>query len=283
VDTQEVLHTLAPKEIEVQTEAGAWHMLRIHPYRTQENVIEGAVIAFVDISEMKRIQEELRESNEEMQNLAERLNVAREEERAAVAWELHDEVSQALAVVRATLFDWGGRLPADVPENARHGLDETVTLLDATIARLRTLYADIVPVMLEDLSLAAAIQWQVEEFGRRAELQCMIGTLDIVALPDARTSLSLFRVLQEALQTTARRPGVTRVTVAFVREGDDAVLHVTDDGRGVINEDLLKPGTPALISIRSRAHSWGGQVRFRRNAEGNSVLEITVPLRLEAA
>ena len=282
VDTQEVLHTLAPKEIEVQTEAGAWYMLRIHPYRTQENVIEGAVITFFDISEMKRIQEALRESNEEMQDLAERLNVAREEERAAVAWELHDEVSQALAVVRATLSDWGGRLPAGVPENARHGLDETVTLLDATIARLRTLYADIVPVMLEDLDLASAIQWQVEEFGRRAELQCMIGTLDTVALPDARTSLSLFRVLQEALQTTALRTGVTRVTVDFVREGDDAVLRVTDNGRGAINEDLLKPGTPALISIRSRTHSWGGHVRFGRNAEGSSVLEITVPLQAEA-
>jgi two-component system CheB/CheR fusion protein len=62
-DVRAVLDTLAPKEIEVQTQAGEWYILRIRPYRTLENVIEGAVITFVDISEMKRVQEALREAN----------------------------------------------------------------------------------------------------------------------------------------------------------------------------------------------------------------------------
>jgi two-component system CheB/CheR fusion protein len=62
-DVQSVLDTLTPKEVEVQTQAGEWYMLRIRPYRTQENVIEGAVITFVDITEMKRVQEALREAN----------------------------------------------------------------------------------------------------------------------------------------------------------------------------------------------------------------------------
>ena len=63
-DTQAVLDSLIPKEIEVQTQKGAWYMMRILPYRTQENVIEGAVITFVDITEMKRTREVLRETNE---------------------------------------------------------------------------------------------------------------------------------------------------------------------------------------------------------------------------
>ena len=62
-DVKVVLDTLTPKEIEVQTKAGAWFLLHIRPYRTQENMIEGAVITFVDITELKQVQQELREAN----------------------------------------------------------------------------------------------------------------------------------------------------------------------------------------------------------------------------
>jgi two-component system CheB/CheR fusion protein len=61
-DTQAVLDTLIPKELNVQTKTGDWYTMRIMPYRTLDNVVEGAVITFVDITEMKRIQEALRES-----------------------------------------------------------------------------------------------------------------------------------------------------------------------------------------------------------------------------
>ena len=62
-DVQAVLDSLVPKEVEVQTKEGAWFLLRIRPYRTQDNVIEGAVITFVDIAELKRVEAALREAN----------------------------------------------------------------------------------------------------------------------------------------------------------------------------------------------------------------------------
>ena len=62
-DVQAVLDTLIPKEVDVQTQAGAWYRLRILPYRTLDNVIEGAVITFVDITEVKRGEEALRKAN----------------------------------------------------------------------------------------------------------------------------------------------------------------------------------------------------------------------------
>jgi two-component system CheB/CheR fusion protein len=63
-DTQAVLDTLIPKEANVQTQGGIWYTMRILPYRTRENVIEGAVITFVEITEIKRIEEALRQANE---------------------------------------------------------------------------------------------------------------------------------------------------------------------------------------------------------------------------
>jgi two-component system, chemotaxis family, CheB/CheR fusion protein len=62
-DTQAVLDTLTPKEVEVQTRTGAWYTMRILPYRTLDNVIEGAVITFVDISAAKQAQEALHEAH----------------------------------------------------------------------------------------------------------------------------------------------------------------------------------------------------------------------------
>jgi two-component system CheB/CheR fusion protein len=73
VDVQAVLDTLAPKEVEVQTQAGEWYSMRITPYRTLDNVIEGAVITFVDISRAKKAQEALRESESHFRQLAESL------------------------------------------------------------------------------------------------------------------------------------------------------------------------------------------------------------------
>jgi two-component system CheB/CheR fusion protein len=63
-DVQAVLNTLIPKEVEVQTAAGKFYLMRIQPYRTTENVIEGAVISFVDISEMQQMRESLQKANE---------------------------------------------------------------------------------------------------------------------------------------------------------------------------------------------------------------------------
>ena len=73
VDTQSVLDTLVSKELEVQTKAGKCYMLRIMPYRTLDNVIEGAVITFVDVTEIEKAREELREKESRFQQLIESL------------------------------------------------------------------------------------------------------------------------------------------------------------------------------------------------------------------
>jgi two-component system, chemotaxis family, CheB/CheR fusion protein len=73
-DTHAVLDTLAPKELEVQTKAGVWYAMRIPPYRTLDNVIEGAVITFVDINNLKLAQEALRQSQQKFTSVFEKIS-----------------------------------------------------------------------------------------------------------------------------------------------------------------------------------------------------------------
>jgi len=107
-DTQAVLDSLVPKEVNVQTKAGAWYTMRILPYRTLDNVIEGAVITFVDITEMKRTEEALRKANELL-----RL--------AVVVRDAHDAI---------TVQDLGGRILAWNPGAVRmYGWSEAEALV----------------------------------------------------------------------------------------------------------------------------------------------------------
>jgi two-component system CheB/CheR fusion protein len=100
-DTQEVLDTLAPKEVEVQTKAGAWFLLRIRPYRTLENVIEGAVITFTEITEMKQAQRALRESAD-LRRLA---VVVRDAHDAVLVQDLHGRIT-AWNPSAARMYGW---------------------------------------------------------------------------------------------------------------------------------------------------------------------------------
>ncbi len=128
-DTQEVLNTLIPKELEVQTRAGNWYLMRIRPYRTLENVIEGAVLTFFDVTEMKKAREALQET-EEVRRLA------------VVVRDAHDAV---------TVQDLDGRILAWNPAAERmYGWSEA----EALAMNIR----DLIPESQREEALAVAQQ-----------------------------------------------------------------------------------------------------------------------------
>ena len=217
-------------------------------------------------------------SNVELQELAARLDVAREEERAAVAWELHDEVAQALSVIKMDITTCANRLPAESQSRIRQSMNEIVGLLDTTIGRLRRLYMDLVPVMLEDLGLAAAIEWHTEQSRKQTGVQVSVGRLENLKLRDDRTTLGLFRALQEALAHMSSHPGASSVTVDLEREDGYAVLRISDEGQGFADCESEVSCALVLTSIRERARSWGGTATVSSSSGRGTVLKVTAPL-----
>jgi len=231
-----------------------------------------------DVTQQKRDQEELERSHSELRRLAAHLEIVREEERAAVAWELHDEVGQELSAITMDLHSALEKLPREMPSTAREALERATLQLRDTIARLRRLYSKLRPGMLDDLGLAATIEWQLLDFSLNSGIESRITRLDDIQLADGDAMLSVYRAFQEAIDNVVRHSGATHVEVSVTREGGQATLRVADDRRGVTDEELCSPTSLGLAAIRERLRACGGTLSIRRSEAGGTVVEATAPL-----
>ncbi|HEX2105625.1 MAG TPA: sensor histidine kinase [Solirubrobacteraceae bacterium] len=199
---------------------------------------------------------------------------AQESERARVARDLHDEANQALTGVLLRLQATAERAPADL----RAELRETQGVATQAMEELLRLARELRPAALDDLGLAAALRTLVAEFGRRAGVSADF-TLEPGALDglDEDAQIVVYRVVQEGLSNVARHCGAHRVCVSAVREGDDAVVRIDDDGRGF---DAATAGAGlGLTGMRERAVLAGGRVAVR-SVPGQATL---IELRLARA
>lgn len=241
----------------------------------------GTVMGFIaDVHSLKQSQAELQRSHEELRALAAHLQLVREEERAAVAWELHDEIAQALAALKMDIYTSSGRLPAAVLAIMRPKMEAMIGVLDGTIERLRNLYSDLRPGMLDDLGLAATIEWQASEFERRSGIKCRVLKADPVRPRGADCALALYRVFQEALDNVVRHSGATGVEVGIEQRDRYLTLRVSDNGRGITEEEMASPSALGLAGMRERALACGGKLVVRRGDGGGTIVEASAPAAL---
>jgi PAS domain S-box-containing protein len=234
--------------------------------------------AFVrDLSERQRVTAALEESQRQLRSLADRLRKVREEERASIARQIHDEMGQVLTALRLDVA-W---LEARLPKEQQSLLDKCGTmakLIETTIGRVRSLATELRPALLDDLGLPAAIEWETKEFARRSGLRCHLHLpADLTGL-DSERATDLFRILQEALTNVARHAVARRVEVRLRVEGGDVVLQVADDGRGITPAEVADPRSLGLLGMRERALLWNGAVEVAAGSAGGTCLTVRLPL-----
>ncbi|MCC2641169.1 MAG: putative Hybrid sensor histidine kinase, partial [Nitrospira sp.] len=183
------------------------------PVLEQER-ITGAVVIFLDITQRKQAEAHLRASHTQLRNLTARLESVREEERILIAREIHDELGQSLTGVKLELSLLRDQLPEARPALASR-LEAISTLIDTTIQSVRRIATELRPIVLDQLGLIPAIEWQAHEFQSRTGIQC---TLDIclrsVTLSHAE-STAMFRIFQEILTNVARHAQATTVNITL--------------------------------------------------------------------
>lgn len=234
-----------------------------------------------DITERVSSERQLLAANEELRQLSIAMQEVREAERTRIARELHDELGQALTALKMDVDLVETMIPAGQAEM----LERTAAmrgLLDATVATTRRISADLRPLVLDDLGLAAAAEWLVQNVVQRAGLTCELRFDPACDGLDEPYATVLFRVMQESLTNVVRHAHARHVEVRVERAGEQAVLSVTDDGVGLEREARAKPRSFGLRGINERVLMLGGEVNLASGPGFGMKLTATIPLRTAA-
>lgn len=253
------------------------------PRRTGElNELAGAfddMAAALETRETQRqtAEQALRDSREELRNLASHLESVREEERTRLAREIHDELGQAMTALKMDIA-WLNRKLNPQQDPLHEKTLSMQGLIDATIRTVQRLSGELRPGLLDDLGLSAAIEWQSEEFQKRTGVPCAVR----VDLQDTTLSrkhaTALFRVFQETLTNVIRHAQATRVEVRLQAEGERVVLEVADNGKGITEKETEDPKAFGLIGMRERVLAFKGEFAIIGRPGRGTTVTVTIPL-----
>jgi two-component system sensor histidine kinase UhpB len=230
-----------------------------------------------DITARKLAEGELRESRERIRRLAFVQEEAREAERKRVAGELHDELGGALTGIKMDLRWLTDRIRPDT-DDVRARAAQALTLVDTTVDAVRRISAELRPGVLDDLGLAAAIQWQAKDLQRRSGLAVRLTGLEAVPPLEAGPALAVFRILQEALTNVARHARATQIEVSVATADGRLRLEIRDDGCGPrTSASRERPGL-GILGMQERAAAWGGTVVIGGASPGGTVVTLDMPV-----
>jgi signal transduction histidine kinase len=226
--------------------------------------------------ENARLYEAEHVAREQLRDLASYLQTAREEERAHIAREIHDEFGQALTALKMDLSWLTGRLPGGEPLLAEK-ISSMSDLIDSTIQTVRRVATELRPGLLDDLGLMAAIEWQAEEFAKRTGIDCELYLGDEEIVLDRDLATAAFRIFQETLTNVARHAEATEVRIALQDKPDELVLVVCDNGKGIAESQISGSKSLGLIGMRERARVWGGDVAFQGVPGEGTTVTVWIP------
>lgn len=182
--------------------------------------------------------------------------------------ELHDELGQSLAAVKANLLSVN-------PSEFGARRDDCIHLVDEAIANVRELSQLLRPVILDDFGLDAGLRWLTDKFAQRTGLKVNFNS-SLHRRLDDEIETHLFRIAQEALTNIARHSAASSVNISL-REAEDKIwLSIEDNGRGF--QQKVVPGSSiGLTGMRARASQIGGELNISSPSSKGVRIEVWVP------
>jgi signal transduction histidine kinase len=231
-----------------------------------------------EIRERRKAEDEVRQSQGQLRDLASHLQFIREEERIQIAREIHDELGQALTAIKMDIHWLGHKLPED-QQLLFDKLKAMSKLVDLTVQTVRRLSSELRPKLLDDLGLSAAIEWQAREFSNRAGIPCDFRSEPDDIILDKARSTAFFRIFQETLTNIARHAQATQVEVILRQNAAQVEMIVRDNGQGITIEAIADPKALGITGMRERAHSLGGNFEIAGVPKGGTAVKVSIPLK----
>jgi len=217
------------------------------------------------------------QSEEQLRGLSNQLQTVREEEKAHIAREVHDELGQTLTALKMELgclnHDMNSAL--DIARNRIGGMNQ---LIDDTIQSVQRIATELRPQILDVLGLAEAVRWETSEFEKRTGIQCQLQLPPSNMGLNRNIKITVFRIFQEAMTNIARHSGAKIVKIDLQLDAQHVVLEIVDDGRGIDRNEIFNKNSLGLLGVRERVHFLNGRFDITGNSCEGTRVRVTIPL-----
>ncbi|MBU6460981.1 MAG: PAS domain-containing protein [Proteobacteria bacterium] len=233
-----------------------------------------------NITEQKKIEEELRNSRKEFRELSAFLQSALEENRTNIARELHDELGQSLTALDLGLSWISTKLKPPQAE-LKEKLENLRNIVNFTIEAIQRIASNLRPPALDDLGPAAAIEGLLEEFHSRTGIEFDLKLSQEEFYLEDKVITNIFRILQEALTNITRHASATKVYVRLNQVNKEIILQVQDNGNGFDMAQHKKKPSLGLLGIRERVRMLNGKLIISSAINAGTLIETKIPIGMK--
>jgi PAS domain S-box-containing protein len=238
--------------------------------------------ACIDITDRKEAEQRTIASRAELRSLYDRLQHIREEERCALAREVHDQLGQILSAAKIDVKLLEERVRSDDTPLSRDNivteLQSASSSLEGAIQVVRRLATELRPPELDSQGLSVAMQWHARDFERRTRIRCNVSfECDMPQLNDG-ISVALFRIFQESMTNILRHAKAIEVWISLSCRGDRVLLRVRDNGVGISKPSARSGRSMGLKGMRERAAIAGGRLVVGPLPPGGTLVSASLPL-----
>jgi len=229
------------------------------------------------LDEGKRAEVEISKSRERLRSLSGRLQTLLEEERTRISREIHDELGQALTALKIDLSLTRRSLVSGGHVEQSAKVREIESAVNRIIRTVRKIATDLRPGILDELGVAAAIEWMAKDFQSRTGIGCKVARQGVDKISDTVHATAIFRIVQEALTNVMRHAEASRVDVSLKKKDHALIVEVRDNGIGIIEGRSFGSQSFGLIGIRERVRLLGGEAVIRGKPGEGTLVRVTLP------
>jgi PAS domain S-box-containing protein len=247
----------------------------LSPVRTDAGLF--VLASIIDVTEHRRAEDELRESQRELRDLTGQLLLAQETERRRIARELHDDLNQSLALLAVDL-DLLSQRRAESSAQFAGRVREISARVKGLSSSVHDLSHQLHPSKLEQLGLVAAVRSLCRELTQAHDLPIEFTDREVPGAIPEDTALCVYRIVQEALRNAVRHSGARHAGVELSASASAICLRIADDGAGFDPGSVDGQGGLGLVSMRERLRLVGGTMAIDSRPAGGTRIEVRVPL-----
>jgi len=211
-----------------------------------------------------------------LRELSAHIQEVQEEERLRIAREVHDELGQSLTAIKMDVSMLKNQLP-----HAESGIEKRtssiLSLVNSTIKTVQRISAELRPSLLDDLGLAAAIEWQAKQFQERSQVGITVDAEDVSI--QREHAIAIFRIFQESVTNVARHAHATSVEARFLHERDHLIFQIVDNGTGFDPEAAKAGKSLGLVGMQERALLLCGEFKTEGKPGTGTTVTLALPLR----